>query len=165
MRAQPVIMAWDCGGLVDRVAGGERVVAGGVRRMVITEVDSMAILYQAFEAAQTYSSRSKADINGILKKTETAAADRKYEPFKTTPVFDSTASHPEWLGYGRNRKHWPSFSSLCHRQTTEGGERAETTANPMVPSPGRGYRNYLWNLQCGWDTPCRRGTAILLRKR
>jgi hypothetical protein len=25
--------------------------------------------------------------------------DGKYEPFKTTPMFDSTAAHPEWLGY------------------------------------------------------------------
>lgn len=67
--------------------------------VVITGVDSMAILDQAFEAAKTYSSLSKADIDGILKKTEMLAADGKYEPFKTTPIFDSTASHPEWLGY------------------------------------------------------------------
>jgi aryl-alcohol dehydrogenase-like predicted oxidoreductase len=67
--------------------------------VVITGVDSMAILDQAFEAAKTYSSLSKADIEGILKKTLTVAADGKYEPFKTTPQFDSTAAHPEWLGY------------------------------------------------------------------
>jgi hypothetical protein len=48
---------------------------------------------------QKLSSLSKADIEGILKKTVTAAADGKYEPFKTTPIFDSTAAHPEWLGY------------------------------------------------------------------
>ena len=59
----------------------------------------MAILDQACEAAKTYSSLSKGDIAAILKKTETVAADGKFEPFKTTPVFDSTASHPEWLGY------------------------------------------------------------------
>jgi len=28
-----------------------------------------------------------------LKKTITVAADGKYEPFKTTPIFDSTAAH------------------------------------------------------------------------
>ena len=67
--------------------------------MVITGIDSMAILDQAFEAAKTYSSLSKSDIEGILKKTVTVAADGKYEPFKTTPIFDSTAAHPEWLGY------------------------------------------------------------------
>jgi aryl-alcohol dehydrogenase-like predicted oxidoreductase len=67
--------------------------------VVITGVDSMAILDQAFEAAKTFGSLSNADIDGILKKTATVAADGKYEPFKTTPIFDSTASHPEWLGY------------------------------------------------------------------
>jgi hypothetical protein len=56
-------------------------------------------LDQAFEAVKTYASLSKADIDGILKKTVTVAADGKYEPFKTTPIFDSTAAHPEWLGY------------------------------------------------------------------
>jgi aryl-alcohol dehydrogenase-like predicted oxidoreductase len=67
--------------------------------VVITGIDSMPILDQAFEAAKTYSSLSKADIERILKKTETVAADGKFEPFKTTPIFDSTAAHPEWLGY------------------------------------------------------------------
>jgi aryl-alcohol dehydrogenase-like predicted oxidoreductase len=67
--------------------------------VVITGVDSMAILDQAFEAAKTYESLSQRDIENLLKKTAAAAADGKYEPFKTTPIFDSTASHPEWLGY------------------------------------------------------------------
>ena len=59
----------------------------------------MPILDQAFEAAKTYFSLSKADIEGILKKTVTVASDGKYEPFETTPIFDSTAAHPECLGY------------------------------------------------------------------
>jgi aryl-alcohol dehydrogenase-like predicted oxidoreductase len=67
--------------------------------VVITGVDSMAILDQAFEAAKTYSSLSKTDIDNILAKTATVAATGKFEPFKTTPMFDSTAMHPEWLGY------------------------------------------------------------------
>jgi aryl-alcohol dehydrogenase-like predicted oxidoreductase len=67
--------------------------------VVITGIDSMAILDQAFEAAKSYSKLDKDAIAAILKKTETVAADGKFEPFKTTPVFDSTASHPEWLGY------------------------------------------------------------------
>ena len=67
--------------------------------VVITGIDSMAILDQAFEAAKTYSKLDRDAIAAILKKTETVAADGKFEPFKTTPTFDSTASHPEWLGY------------------------------------------------------------------
>jgi len=67
--------------------------------VVITGIDSMAILDQAFQAAATYNKLSDADIAAILKKTAPLAEDGKYEPFKTTPTFDSTAQHPEWLGY------------------------------------------------------------------
>jgi predicted aldo/keto reductase-like oxidoreductase len=67
--------------------------------VVITGIDSMPILEQAFEAAKTYSTLSKADISGMLAKTSEVAMTGKFEPFKTTPRFDSTAMHPEWLGY------------------------------------------------------------------
>jgi hypothetical protein len=65
--------------------------------VVITGIDSMAILDQAFQAAATYSKLSPADIDAMLRKTA-AAADGRYEPFKTTASFDSTAQHPEWMG-------------------------------------------------------------------
>ena len=67
--------------------------------VVITGIDSMPILDQAFEAARTYPSLSKADIAKMLEKTAEVAMTGKFEPFKTTPRFDSTAMHPEWLGY------------------------------------------------------------------
>ena len=67
--------------------------------VVITGIDSMPILDQAFEAARTYASLSKADIAKMLEKTAEVAMTGKFEPFKTTPRFDSTAMHPEWLGY------------------------------------------------------------------
>ncbi len=67
--------------------------------VVITGIDSAPILDQAFEAAKTYDKLTKADIAAILDKTAPLAMDGKYEPFKTTPMFDSTAAHPEWLGY------------------------------------------------------------------
>jgi aryl-alcohol dehydrogenase-like predicted oxidoreductase len=67
--------------------------------VVITGIDTMPILEQAFRAAKTYSTLSKADISGMLAKTSEAAMTGKFEPFKTTPRFDSTAMHPEWLGY------------------------------------------------------------------
>src|SRR5215470_3135367 len=35
----------------------------------------------------------------ILKKTEPVATDGRFEPLKTSAIFDSTAAHPEWLGY------------------------------------------------------------------
>jgi predicted aldo/keto reductase-like oxidoreductase len=67
--------------------------------VVITGIDSMAVLDQAFEAARTFSSLSKSDVAGILEKTKPAAVDGRFEPFKTSVIFDSTAAHPEWLGY------------------------------------------------------------------
>jgi hypothetical protein len=66
--------------------------------VVITGIDSMAILDQAFQAAATYSKLSKTDIAAMLQRTASAAADGRYEPFKTTSGFDSTARHPEWMG-------------------------------------------------------------------
>src|ERR1700720_3956026 len=67
--------------------------------VVITGIDSTQILDQAFKAANSYDKLTKADIAAILNKTAPVAMDGKYEPFKTTQMFDSTAAHPEWLGY------------------------------------------------------------------
>ena len=66
--------------------------------VVITGIDSMQVLDQAFEAANSYQRLSKSDIAAILARTAPFAADGKFEPFKTTPMFDATAAHPEWLG-------------------------------------------------------------------
>jgi aryl-alcohol dehydrogenase-like predicted oxidoreductase len=67
--------------------------------VVITGIDSKQVLDQALEAARTFASVSRNDIAAILEKTASAAADGRFEPFKTSPIFDSTAAHPEWLGY------------------------------------------------------------------
>jgi predicted aldo/keto reductase-like oxidoreductase len=67
--------------------------------VVITGIDSMTVLDQAFEAAQTFSQLGERDIAAILEKTKAAAKGGQFEPFKTSPIFDSTAAHPEWLGY------------------------------------------------------------------
>jgi aryl-alcohol dehydrogenase-like predicted oxidoreductase len=67
--------------------------------VVITGIDSMQILDQAFEAARTLSTVGKEDIAAILGKTKQPASDGTFEPFKTSAIFDSTAVHPEWLGY------------------------------------------------------------------
>jgi predicted aldo/keto reductase-like oxidoreductase len=66
--------------------------------VVITGIDSKAVLDQAFEAARTFADISKTDIAAILQKAKPAATG-EFEPFKTSAIFDSTAAHPEWLGY------------------------------------------------------------------
>jgi predicted aldo/keto reductase-like oxidoreductase len=66
--------------------------------VVITGIDSMQILDQAFEAARTYKPLTQDQLSGLLAKTASYAADGKFELFKTSAHFDSTAHHPEWLG-------------------------------------------------------------------
>jgi predicted aldo/keto reductase-like oxidoreductase len=66
--------------------------------VVITGIDSMGILDQAIEAVRTFAPMSKGEVEALLEKTAEAAARGEYEPFKTTSIFDGTATHPEWLG-------------------------------------------------------------------
>ena len=66
--------------------------------VVITGIDSMEILDQAFEAVSTFHSLSPEELDELLAKTSTAASTGRFEPFKTTSIFDGTAVHPEWLG-------------------------------------------------------------------
>jgi aryl-alcohol dehydrogenase-like predicted oxidoreductase len=66
--------------------------------VVITGIDSMEILDQAFDAVSTFHPLSKQEVETLLAKTAKAAATGYYEPFKTTSLFDSTATNPHWLG-------------------------------------------------------------------
>jgi predicted aldo/keto reductase-like oxidoreductase len=65
---------------------------------VITGIDSMPILDQAIEAARAFKPMSKAEVAALLARTAQAASTGKYELFKTTVRFDSTAKNPQWLG-------------------------------------------------------------------
>jgi hypothetical protein len=38
------------------------------------------------------------EVATLLAKTFKAAADGKFEPFKTSSIFDGTAENPDWLG-------------------------------------------------------------------
>jgi aryl-alcohol dehydrogenase-like predicted oxidoreductase len=66
--------------------------------VVITGIDSMEILNQAFEAVRTFRRMSQDEVKSLLEKTAVAAAKGEFEPFKTTSLFDGTAENPEWLG-------------------------------------------------------------------
>jgi hypothetical protein len=66
--------------------------------VVITGIDSMEILDQAFEAARSFKPLSAEQLDHLLAKTARAAAAGAFEPFKTTSIFDSTAQNPDWLG-------------------------------------------------------------------
>ena len=66
--------------------------------VVVTGIDTMAVMEQAFEAVRTFAPMSKTQMASLLSKTRLAAADGAYELFKTTPHFDGTARNPKWLG-------------------------------------------------------------------
>jgi aryl-alcohol dehydrogenase-like predicted oxidoreductase len=66
--------------------------------VVITGIDGIEILDQAFEAARTFRPMSETEVERILAKTRAAAAKGEYELFKTSSVYDGTAQNPKWLG-------------------------------------------------------------------
>ncbi|HTL90587.1 MAG TPA: aldo/keto reductase [Leptolyngbya sp.] len=66
--------------------------------VVITGMDSMEILDQAFEAVRTFQPMDEQQVQALLAKTAEAGARGKFEPFKTSSIFDGTAQHPTWLG-------------------------------------------------------------------
>lgn len=66
--------------------------------VVITGIDTMEILDQAFEAVKTFQPMSDEQVQALLAKTAKAGARGEFEPFKTSSIFDGTAQHPQWLG-------------------------------------------------------------------
>jgi predicted aldo/keto reductase-like oxidoreductase len=66
--------------------------------VVITGCESMENLEQALTAARTFKPMSSEQVKALLSRTAQPAARGEYELFKTTSIYDGTASHPEWLG-------------------------------------------------------------------
>lgn len=66
--------------------------------VVITGTESMEMLEQALKAVKTFRPMSREQVELLLAKTKMAASNGKFEPFKTTSVFDGTARNPQWLG-------------------------------------------------------------------
>ena len=66
--------------------------------VVITGIDSMEILDQAFSAVESFHPLSDDERDALLARTQEAAANGLFEPFKTSSIFDGTAGNPRWLG-------------------------------------------------------------------
>jgi aryl-alcohol dehydrogenase-like predicted oxidoreductase len=64
----------------------------------ITGIDRPEYLDQAVEAARTFQNLSQKQISALLARTAPQAMDGRWEPFKTSAIFDSTAQNPKWLG-------------------------------------------------------------------
>ncbi len=65
---------------------------------VITGADSMEILRQDLDAVRTFRPLRPDQMASLLRRTMQAAAEGRFERFKTTADFDGTARHPQWLG-------------------------------------------------------------------
>jgi aryl-alcohol dehydrogenase-like predicted oxidoreductase len=66
--------------------------------VVITGCESLEILDQALEAARTFRPLSDERVKALLARTADAASRGEFELFKTSSIYDATASHPSWLG-------------------------------------------------------------------
>jgi len=66
--------------------------------VVITGIDSMEILDQAFQAVESFHPPTDEERDVLLARTRDAAAGGRFEPFKTSSIFDGTAENPHWLG-------------------------------------------------------------------
>jgi uncharacterized protein len=66
--------------------------------VVVTGIDKPEVLDQAIEAAKTFKPMNREQMAELLARTKEVAAAGKYELFKTSSHFDSTAKHPDWLG-------------------------------------------------------------------
>ena len=67
--------------------------------VVITGIDSPAILDQAFEAVKSFNPLDQQQVAAILAKTKEAAMTGRFELFKTSSHYDGTIKNPSWLGY------------------------------------------------------------------
>jgi aryl-alcohol dehydrogenase-like predicted oxidoreductase len=66
--------------------------------VVITGCDSLPILEQALKAARTFQPLAAPQVAALLARTAPAAREGKYELYKTSQKFDSTAENSQWLG-------------------------------------------------------------------
>jgi aryl-alcohol dehydrogenase-like predicted oxidoreductase len=66
--------------------------------VVITGMETMARLDQAFQAVRTFKPMTQEQVAALLSRTAPVARTGKHEGFKTTSEFDATARHPEWIG-------------------------------------------------------------------
>jgi predicted aldo/keto reductase-like oxidoreductase len=66
--------------------------------VVIRGIDSIDILKQDLAGVRDFKPMSAEQMAALLRRTEHAAAEGRFELFKTDNVFDGTAKNPQWLG-------------------------------------------------------------------
>lgn len=66
--------------------------------VVIHGMDKMEYLEQSLDVVKTFKPLTPVQISSLADRARQAAMTGKYELFKTTAHFDSTAKNPSWLG-------------------------------------------------------------------
>jgi predicted aldo/keto reductase-like oxidoreductase len=66
--------------------------------VVITGCDSMELVKQALDTARNFKAMNREEIAALLGRTSAAAAEGKFELYKTSTNFDGTMHNPQWLG-------------------------------------------------------------------
>jgi predicted aldo/keto reductase-like oxidoreductase len=66
--------------------------------VVINGCDSLERLEQGLHAARTFRPLTHTELLSLQARTAAAGREGKFEPFKTTNIFDGTAHNPGWLG-------------------------------------------------------------------
>ena len=66
--------------------------------VLITGINTKDLLNQAFAAVRSFQPMDQTRVAALISKTQGVALNGKYELFKTTAHFDTTARHPDWLG-------------------------------------------------------------------
>jgi predicted aldo/keto reductase-like oxidoreductase len=66
--------------------------------VLITGINSQMLLDQAFEAVKQFKPMDEVEVGRLISKTQEVAKNGKFELFKTTSHFDTTARHADWLG-------------------------------------------------------------------
>lgn len=66
--------------------------------VVIIGIDSEEYLTAALNAVKTFKPYEPAQLAALLAKSKAAAANGRYEAFKTSNAYDGTARSPAWLG-------------------------------------------------------------------
>jgi predicted aldo/keto reductase-like oxidoreductase len=66
--------------------------------VVIHGMETMSFLERSLDVVKNFKPLTREQIAALAGRAKDAAMSGKYELFKTTSHFDSTAQHPEWLG-------------------------------------------------------------------
>ena len=61
-------------------------------------MEKLEYLQATLETVKNFHPIIESEISALANKTKQAAMSGKYELFKTTNHFDSTAKNPEWVG-------------------------------------------------------------------